>query len=195
VPQHHRYYGGESFGVELSEATPILVAAATRLLFRIVPTMKKIEQEEFVNIGLRSLQGMIETLIESPCIGTYPEIPERAMRALGTHGTLLECEGLAYMQARVADSFDKRTGNTKRKQSALSVAELRKLADEIGMPFASVQEVFERAYSSWWKVSEGYKVRAQSEIDYFARYCRSGRSTWMIHRTVSPRRHILPLNM
>ncbi|MBI2056511.1 MAG: hypothetical protein HYT37_04005 [Candidatus Sungbacteria bacterium] len=165
---HHRYHNNDT-KISCPEAVPYMVSAAIKLLFILLPMFKKVEELSYEEKGLvKWLSEMIETLMESPYANPALEISDNMIRTIGTHGILIECEGLSYTQATIEDSFDRKNRNSKRKKrSDLSDAELRKLAFEIGMPFEVVKEVFETEFSSWWNQATKYRNQAQAQRETF----------------------------
>ena len=160
---HTRYYKKESGPEACPEAVPFLVNGAVQILLLLLPVYQKIEKMAWEEKNLvKVLCEKIEVLMESPCIGAVPELSEELIRILGMRGMLLECEGLSYTQAKIEDSFSEHNKKSKKKRGvSLSDAEIHNLAEEIGMPFETVKEVFEREYSPWWKRMEKYEKQAQ----------------------------------
>lgn len=165
---HHRHHGNDT-KTPCPEATPYMVSMATKLLFVLLPAFKKAEELSCEEKGwVKWLSEIIEILMESPYNNPALEISEGMMRTVGLHGVLIECEGLAYTQAIIEDSFDRKNESSKRKKkSDLSEAELRKLAYEIGVPFEVVKEVFETKFSSWWNQATKYRDQAQAQREIF----------------------------
>lgn len=164
---YHRYYDNDT-KPPCPEAAPYMVQAATNLLFTILPVIQKIEELEYKGNLVRWLAEILETLKESPYIGSTPELSEEMMRIVGTHAILIECEGLAYMQATIEDSFHRNNKDARKtKQSDLSEDKLRDLASEIDMPFEVVKEVFETEFSSWWDQAQAYREQAQAQREIF----------------------------
>lgn len=146
------------------EKTSLLVGAAVQTLFNLVPILEKVEEKSWDEHGwVRWIHELGETLSEAPYMNPLPEILSNlSVRALGIHACLLECEGLAYMQARIEDTY--RSSNNKqqrKKKSDLSPSALHKLAEEFNTPFETFKEVFEIEYSSWWKEAEKYREQAK----------------------------------
>lgn len=164
---YYRYHGHSNDGAKIScpEAAPYMVSTAAKLLFTLLPSFQKVEkvfsEEEY---WIKWLPEIIEKIVEAPYYNQALEIPNNILRIAGMHGVLTECEGLAYTQATIEDSFNKNNENRKRKKkSNLSEAELRKLALEIGMPFKAVKETFKTEFSSWWDQVKKYSNLAQTQ--------------------------------
>ncbi|GEM_PF-4567639 len=165
---YSRYYGNKTKST-YPEATPYLVSAATQLLFLLLPAFEKVEEMSWEENGLvKWLHEILETLMESPCIGVFPSIPDELLKIISTDAILLECEGLAYTQATLEDSFARNNTDVRRKKkSDLSDAQLRKLAQEIDVSFDTIKEVFETEYSSWWNQVADYRKQAQAQKELF----------------------------
>jgi len=167
---YHRWHDRNSSKASCPEATPYLVSAATGILSVLLPVFQKVEELSWEESGkwVKWLSEIGETLMEFPCIDPKPEISEKMIRAIGVHAILLECEGLAAMQARIEDDFVERNKiRRKKKKINLSDAELRKLADEIDMPFEAVKEAMETECSSWWNKANEYGRRADAQKEIF----------------------------
>ena len=166
---YQRYHSNDTKIMPCPEAAPYMASAATKILFNILPTFKKLEELSYEEKGwVRWLSEIIETLMESPYTNSVLEISDNMTRAIGAHAILIECEGLAYTQATIENSFNLKNKSPKRKKkSRLSDAELRKLAFEIGMSFEAVKEVFETKSSSWWNQATKYKNQAQAQRELF----------------------------
>lgn len=157
------------------QAAAYLVSAAVRILFLLRPVFQKIEELSWEEKGwTKWLSQIIETLMESPCLGSEPEITDEMIKIIAEQAVLLECEGLCHMQAEIEDSFNKRNKSAGlsrpgggRKKSDLSEAELRNLAAEIDLPFETVKEVFETEYSSWRDQAKQYRDQAQTRKEIF----------------------------
>ena len=159
---YYRYHGNTDVE-SCPEAAPYLVSAAAKILMLILPALEKLEMQDYEEKGwVRWTSEIIETLMGPTYIGSMPEISEEAVRCLGIRAALLECEGLAATQAILEDTFNRTHDRSRRKKSSeLSEEQLRKLADEIGMSFETVKEVFTTGFSSWW--DEARKYRAHDE--------------------------------
>lgn len=168
---YYRYHGRQRNDAAIShpEAAPYMVSTATNLLFALLPEFQKVakifyEEDHWTEW----LSEIIEKITEAPYYNPAHKIPDATMRIVGTHGILTECEGLAYTQATIEDSFNKHKECPRRKKkSDLSEAELRKLASEIGMPLETVKETFETEFSSWWNRAEEYSNRARAQRKIF----------------------------
>lgn len=163
-----RYYRKETREA-FPRAVPLLVSAATKTLFALLPILEKFERTAVAMAGTAAiLKECVETLYESPCIGLNPDISEAAILRLAEEAVLLECEGLAYMQAMIEDNFYFHNPNaSKKKKSDITDDEIRKLAEEIGVSFSQVKDVFETEYSSWWQVSNSYSRQAEEKRKIF----------------------------
>lgn len=167
--KHHRFFCGEAEVAE-PEMTTYMTSASLRLLLRLVPVVEKITKDDYQEKPvLEWLFKKIEALSETPCIGLHPEISDIAMQALGEFGILLECEGLAYMQARIADSFYQKQSvrHIKKPKKNLSDQELASLALDLDMSFQELKNVLEDEYSSWWEDSGEYRKKAECALKQF----------------------------
>lgn len=165
----YRFNEGAKQTSPFPEATPYLVSAALQILFFLLPAFQKMEEDSHEGKGLTKwLSLIIETIMESPCRNPVDVLPAPALEAAVTHGILLECEGLAYMQAMMEDRFVRvNKKERRRKKSERTDAELHALADEIGAPFEAVKEAFETEYSSWWDKVTEYRNKAQEQKNIF----------------------------
>src|SRR3989344_3519248 len=158
-----RYHNNEKRDT-CPEKASLLVGAAIQTLFNLVPILEKVEEKSWQERGcVRWVHEMGETLVEAPYINPPAELLSNdAIRALGAHAVLLECEGLAYMQARVEDTYRSVNGKQRqKKKSGLSPSALHKLAGELNVEFETIQDVFEIEFSSWWKEAEKYRAQAK----------------------------------
>ena len=147
---YYRYHRDDQEFLPHPEHARLLVSLAGRLLLTLLPALKK--SDTFPGEGKISswLHPIIETLMEFPDIDKAPEVHPHIIHLLGTHSVILECEGLAYMQGLVEDSYHRKYGKRQRKKCELSEEELRNLAAEIGMRLEDVREVFSTEHSAWW---------------------------------------------
>lgn len=165
----YRYHGGEKEFTPCPEAAPYMVAAAKNLLLLLFPMFRMVGKtfwEEKHWVGW--ISDIIETLMEAPYCQPVPELSADAMRDIGVHGILIECNGLACTQALLEDSYASNTGTQRKKASDLSNEQLRDLASKIGVPFEVVKDVFEAEFSSWWERAQGYRDRAEIQRKLFA---------------------------
>ena len=167
-----RYLSNDKYKKKIvcPEAANYWVSAAVELLFILLPAFRMAEEEFYEEEGISQwLSGIIEKLMESPCRGSVSQFDEAAMQSIRRQAVLLECEGLAYMQATIEDRFwrDSSTSKKRKKKSELSDEEISRLADELGVSFEILKETFETEYSSWWEVAKGYRNRAEAENEIF----------------------------
>lgn len=167
----YRYHGHQRNDATIShpEAAPYMVSTATNLLFALLPEFRKIAEVFHEETDwTKWLSEIIEKIMEAPYYNPAHKIPDTTIRIAGTHGILIECEGLAYTQATIEDSFNKyKECPRRKKKSDLSEAELRKLASEIGMPLETVKETLETEFSPWWDRSQEYRNRALAQRKIF----------------------------
>ena len=145
------------------EAVPYLVHAAFLIMEHCVPMFKVIAKEEYTEAGWApKLFGIMEKLAESPCIGSRPVITDETLHALGIQGVLLECQGLAYTQAHIEDSYTESAGKKKRKKASRSDEEIHRMAADIGVDFDVLKDVLETESSPWWREYERYEKEAMA---------------------------------
>lgn len=167
---YHRYYTDE-----LKEACPeaahILTSAAARILFFLLPEFEKAEKAEWREKGrVKWLSEIIETLMESPCIGPCPQITEDVQKILGLHALLLECEGLAQTQAHLETILTARSGESrlrKKNKSSLSYDQICKLAADINVPVETLKDALESEHSKWWDQAGEFRRQAQTQKEKF----------------------------
>ena len=161
---HHRRYkkSDEQTIEQHPEATPYFVTAAVHVLFLTLEIFGRISEKEFgQRHWIPKISVMIEQLMESPCIGSKPEISNEMRRVIALRGIFAECEGLAYTMARIEDQYRFKHKTAKRKRSDLSDEQIGALADDLGVDFNVLKEMFETEHSSWRKISERYKKDAE----------------------------------
>ncbi len=168
---YYRYHGDQPKTAcpKAPKAAPYLVSWAIKLLFVLLPGFQKVEEEWYEEDGwVKNISEIIEMLMEAPYSRCPLEISEERIKTLGFLALLNECEGLAYMQASIEDSYyQTNKKERKKKKSSLSEMELRKLARELDMPFEVLKETFETEYSSWWQKSAEYRELAVVEKEKF----------------------------
>jgi hypothetical protein len=165
------------------EATHILVNASANLLLTLLPHLEEAERTEYSRrVNKEKFCGAIETLMESPCIGNYVPLDPEAIRTLAACAMFLECQGLAVTQGHAEDGFNRKAGRTKKKKSTLSNDALRDLAEELGVDFDTLKEVFETEHSSWWDTSKEFGVKAQGEKKKFIdSMCSNAETARIVH--------------
>ncbi|MBI4120828.1 MAG: hypothetical protein HY457_01035 [Parcubacteria group bacterium] len=159
---HYRYHPNEGKLPICPDALPYMVGMATEILFVLLGVLEKAEKDGHADGGhLEWLSRIIETLTEAPYSRPVTQAPEALLETLSAHAVLLECEGLAYAEATIEDSFNRKDPKRRRKkQSPFSDEKLRELASEFGMPFEVVKEIFETESSSWWDKATYFKGQA-----------------------------------
>lgn len=162
-----RYFGEAVLGEPAPNLVPLLVSSAIAALFCVRDIAIKISAIEHDERSFLWIDELIEELSESPTVGNMPNVSDKALRALGDCGVLLECEGLTYMLALIEDRHVRVAGKEKKKKSSLSDAELSRLAAEIGVDPTILKEVFETVGSSWWQRSVAYKTGATTAAGAF----------------------------
>lgn len=145
----------------------ILLETLNVLLARFDPAFERMEEEHHDEQWLAEwFFGHRETILEiAP--RESGEVSEEAERSFDLYAVLLECEMLAYIQARAEDALSDKTGKIKKKKPERSDEEIARLAEDIGMSFEDVKAVFSREYSSWWDVSRKFAERATLSRDRF----------------------------
>lgn len=165
---HSWYFNRDETPKECPEAVPYLVSGALKLLFAVSPVYQKIAKSDWSTASQgESWFGHIETLMESPCLGTRPEITDEVLQHLLVKAALTECHGLAHTLAIAEDNFsryeEKHTSKKpKRKPSGFTREQMAALAEEIGTSFENIEAVMTSEYSKWWDVSQLYANRVDA---------------------------------
>ncbi|MBI4118281.1 MAG: hypothetical protein HY455_01980 [Parcubacteria group bacterium] len=158
----HRSHPREKVPV-CPEALPQVAGMATEILFTLLGVLEKAARDgRDIEGTIEWLSHIVETLSEAP-YNSRPltHVPEGMLRTLAEHAVLLECEGLAYTQATIEDSYNSKDSSRKRKKkSPLSDDKLHELASEFGMPFEVVKDIFETVASSWWDKATYFRDQA-----------------------------------
>ncbi len=154
--KHHRSHHVGEPKLRSPGAADRVLSIVIEFLFLFEETFIAIEKDLYSEASTAVwFFNQLETLTDQHRPQGQENISDKALRMLGRHAVLLECEGLAYAQAMIESGFLKKMG--KKRNCTFSEAEISKLAHELDIHPDVLREASEAEHSSWWDVSKEYR--------------------------------------